>query len=144
MTTDLPKTLTEVFDHLRARLQDGLCAEGLDLTPPDICLLELIGSAAGLSLQDVGRQMSRDKALITRKIREMEDRGLVRRERNPNDQRSFRLFLTDSGKVVDQQARAILARTHDSLFATLDAEEKATVARLLKRCLAAQTAEEPA
>ncbi|MCY1338912.1 Multidrug resistance operon repressor [compost metagenome] len=135
---DLPKTLLEVFEQLRAHLQIGLCEQGLELTPPDVCLLELIGSDAGLSLQDVGRQMSRDKALITRKIREMEARGLVRRERNPHDARSFRLFLTEAGEQVDRQARNIQARSHRSLFGGLDSDEQATLARLLRQCLERQ------
>ena len=88
-----------LFEHLRNQLQMGLLAQGIDLAPPDIRLLELIAEAEGLiNLQDVGRQMCRDKALITRKVREMESRGLVRRERNPGDQRSFQLFLTEAGR----------------------------------------------
>lgn len=135
---DLPENLMALFEHLRTQLQMGLHAQGIDLAPPDIRLLELIGEAEGLNLQDVGRQMCRDKALITRKVREMESRGLVRRERNPGDQRSFQLFLTEAGKVVHAQAQAILARTHDSLFAPLDADEQRCMAQLLQRCLDAQ------
>ncbi|MDF3932990.1 MarR family transcriptional regulator [Pseudomonas citronellolis] len=127
-----------LFEHLRSQLQMGLLAQGIDLAPPDIRLLELIGEAEGLNLQDVGRQMCRDKALITRKVREMESRGLVRRERNPGDQRSFQLFLTDAGKGVHAQAQTILACTHDKLFAPLDAEEQQIMAHLLRRCLEAQ------
>lgn len=61
--------------------------------------------------------MCRDKALITRKIRELEGRNLVRRERNPSDQRSFQLFLTDEGLAIHQHAEAIMSRVHDELFA---------------------------
>ncbi|AMO74072.1 MULTISPECIES: MarR family transcriptional regulator [Pseudomonas] len=136
---DLPENLMALFEHLRNQLQMGLLAQGIDLAPPDIRLLELIAEAEGLiNLQDVGRQMCRDKALITRKVREMESRGLVRRERNPGDQRSFQLFLTEAGKVVHAQAQAILACTHDRLFAPLDAEEQRCMAHLLQRCLDAQ------
>lgn len=134
---ELPQTLTEVLDHLRERLQEQLCAEGIDLTPPDIRLLELIGADAGQSLQSLGRKLCRDKALITRKIREMESLGLVRRERNPDDQRSFQLFLTETGKSVGERTQAILARTHDDLFAPLDDAEQQLLMRLLQQCLAA-------
>lgn len=132
---ELPQNLMELFDHLRARLLHGLSAQGIDLAPPDIRLLELIGAGEGLNLQDVGRQMCRDKALITRKVREMEARGLVRRERNPVDQRSFQLFLTEPGKAVEAMVQRILAETHDSLFASLSEAEQATLAALLRRCL---------
>ncbi|CDF81821.1 MarR family winged helix-turn-helix transcriptional regulator [Pseudomonas sp. QL9] len=135
LNPDLPLSLMALFDHMRASLLQGLNAQGIDLAPPDIRLLELIGASEGLNLQDVGRQMCRDKALITRKVREMEERGLVRRERNPDDQRSFQLFLTDAGKAVDSLTQRILAETHENLFAPLNDAEQATLATLLRRCL---------
>lgn len=134
----LPQSLMALFDHMRASLLLGLNAQGIDLAPPDIRLLELIGEGEGRSLQDVGRQMCRDKALITRKVREMEARGLVRRERNPDDQRSFQLFLTDSGKAVAALVQRILEETHERLFAPLSPAEQASLANLLRRCLEAQ------
>lgn len=134
---ELPEALMKVFDHMRESLLDGLCAEGIDLAPPDIRLLELIGADAGQSLQSLGRKLCRDKALITRKIREMEALGLVRRERNPDDQRSFQLFLTEAGRTVEKRTQAILARTHDALFAPLDDNEQQLLTRLLQQCLAA-------
>lgn len=91
---DLMPALMAVFQHVRTRIQSELDCQRLDLTPPDVHVLKLIDEQRGLNLQDLGRQMCRDKALITRKIRELEGRNLVRRERNPSDQRSFQLFLT--------------------------------------------------
>lgn len=85
---DLMPALMAVFQHVRTRIQSELDCQRLDLTPPDVHVLKLIDEQRGLNLQDLGRQMCRDKALITRKIRELEGRNLVRRERNPSDQRS--------------------------------------------------------
>ncbi len=81
---DLMPALMAVFQHVRTRIQSELDCQRLDLTPPDVHVLKLIDEQRGLNLQDLGRQMCRDKALITRKIRELEGRNLVRRERNPS------------------------------------------------------------
>ncbi|ERY91745.1 multidrug resistance operon repressor [Pseudomonas aeruginosa BWHPSA008] len=105
---DLMPALMAVFQHVRTRIQSELDCQRLDLTPPDVHVLKLIDEQRGLNLQDLGRQMCRDKALITRKIRELEGRNLVRRERNPSDQRSFQLFLTDEGLAIHQHAEAAL------------------------------------
>ncbi|MHB9796686.1 MarR family winged helix-turn-helix transcriptional regulator [Pseudomonas sp. MT3] len=137
---ELPQALMKVFDHMRESLQDKLCAEGIDLAPPDIRLLELIGADAGQSLQCLGRKLCRDKALVTRKIREMEALGLVRRERNPDDQRSFQLFLTEAGRSIETRTLAILARTHDDLFAPLDDAQQQMLTHLLQQCLPDRTA----
>ncbi len=85
---DLMPALMAVFQHVRTRIQSELDCQRLDLTPPDVHVLKLIDEQRGLNLQDLGRQMCRDKALITRKIRELEGRNLVRRERNPSDSSS--------------------------------------------------------
>lgn len=77
-----------------------------------------------------------------RKIRELEGRNLVRRERNPSDQRSFQLFLTDEGLAIHQHAEAIMSRVHDELFAPLTPVEQATLVHLLDQCLAAQPLED--
>ncbi|MEQ6824658.1 MarR family transcriptional regulator [Pseudomonas aeruginosa] len=151
---DLMPALMAVFQHVRTRIQSELDCQRLDLTPPDVHVLKLIDEQRGLNLQDLGRQMCRDKALITRKIRELEGRNLVRRERNPSDQRSvrrernpsdqrsFQLFLTDEGLAIHQHAEAIMSRVHDELFAPLTPVEQATLVHLLDQCLAAQPLED--
>lgn len=123
---DLMPALMAVFQHVRTRIQSELDCQRLDLTPPDVHVLKLIDEQRGLNLQDLGRQMCRDKALITRKIRELEGRNLVRRERNPSD----------------QHAEAIMSRVHDELFAPLTPVEQATLVHLLDQCLAAQPLED--
>lgn len=80
---DLMPALMAVFQHVRTRIQSELDCQRLDLTPPDVHVLKLIDEQRGLNLQDLGRQMCRDKALITRKIRELEGRNLVRRSATP-------------------------------------------------------------
>lgn len=72
----------------------------------------------------------------------LEGRNLVRRERNPSDQRSFQLFLTDEGLAIHQHAEAIMSRVHDELFAPLTPVEQATLVHLLDQCLAAQPLED--
>ncbi|HGQ7319593.1 TPA: MarR family transcriptional regulator [Pseudomonas aeruginosa] len=131
---DLMPALMAVFQHVRTRIQSELDCQRLDLTPPDVHVLKLIDEQRGLNLQDLGR--------ITRKIRELEGRNLVRRERNPSDQRSFQLFLTDEGLAIHQHAEAIMSRVHDELFAPLTPEEQATLVHLLDQCLAAQPLED--
>ncbi|MGU4146373.1 MarR family winged helix-turn-helix transcriptional regulator [Pseudomonas aeruginosa] len=116
---DLMPALMAVFQHVRTRIQSELDCQRLDLTPPDVHVLKLIDEQ-----------------------RELEGRNLVRRERNPSDQRSFQLFLTDEGLAIHQHAEAIMSRVHDELFAPLTPEEQATLVHLLDQCLAAQPLED--
>lgn len=59
---DLMPALMAVFQHVRTRIQSELDCQRLDLTPPDVHVLKLIDEQRGLNLQDLGRQMCRDKA----------------------------------------------------------------------------------
>lgn len=139
---DLMPALMAVFQHVRTRIQSELDCQRLDLTPPDVHVLKLIDEQRGLNLQDLGRQMCRDKALITRKIRELEEETWSAASATPATSAASQLFLTDEGLAIHQHAEAIMSRVHDELFAPLTPVEQATLVHLLDQCLAAQPLED--
>ena len=52
----------------------------------------------GVSQQDLCDFYNFDKAAAVRAIKILAKKGFVRRERNPEDRRQYRIFLTDKGK----------------------------------------------
>jgi DNA-binding MarR family transcriptional regulator len=61
-------------------------------------LLEMIAGEEGLSQGDVCRRFEQDPSRITRLAQALEADGLVRRERDGEDSRVVRLYLTDEGR----------------------------------------------
>jgi DNA-binding MarR family transcriptional regulator len=73
---------------------------------------------------------------MTNRIDHLEERGLVRRRPDPHDARSVRVHLTAAGRRrVDLALRDLVAR-ENAILGTLDIDERATLAGLLRRVVA--------
>lgn len=69
---------------------------------------------------------------VTNRVDRLEARGLVRREREPNDRRGVRVVLTTIGqKTVDGALTDLLDRERD-LLVGLSADEQQQLADLLR------------
>jgi DNA-binding MarR family transcriptional regulator len=66
-------------------------------------------------------------------IDQLEDRGLVRRERHPSDRRAHRLQLTDRAHAVLVDANAAMDGLELEVFAELMAKERDQLVSLLHR-----------
>jgi DNA-binding MarR family transcriptional regulator len=75
-----------------------------------------------------------DASNITGVVDRLESRGLVRREVSPADRRVKNVVATEAGLELGRKIRAEQHRTHAAL-ALMNAEEAATLARLLDRMI---------
>lgn len=74
---------------------------------------------------------------ITSRLDRLEQRGLVRRTRDPNDRRGVLVELTDEGARVLEEAVIANTTSERELLAHLSADDVASLATLLKKLLAA-------
>lgn len=87
----------------RALAKSGLSSSSASL------VLEL-AEAGPLCLTELSHRVGVDRAYVTRTVRTLEKIGFVLRESNPSDGRSFRLHITEQGRVAAAEAeRAMLA-----------------------------------
>lgn len=68
-----------------------------DLKPRWFSILSIIAAEPGINQTALSRAAGRDKSSLTPSVFEMERRGLVARERAPNDRRVYTLHLTPEG-----------------------------------------------
>lgn len=73
---------------------------------------------------------------MTNRIDRLEARGLVERDRNPDDRRSVRVRLTRAGRRRVTEALADLLGYERRVLAALTAKERRQLAELLRRLLA--------
>jgi DNA-binding MarR family transcriptional regulator len=103
--------------------------------------LRIAGPPNRLSPTRLFKGLMLSSAGITSRLDRLEERGLVRRTRDPNDRRGVLVELTDEGRTVLDQAVEANTAAERELVNTLDPLDRESLADLLKRMLAALEAQ---
>ncbi len=77
-------------------------------------------------------------------LRSMEEKGYILRVPDEKDQRSIRVYLTDAGILLDQEAKELLHRTEQQFTAALQEEEVVQLRYLLAKIFKATIGKEEA
>lgn len=105
----------------------------LGLRPHHFGVLTLIDTEPGSTQQElVDRSMIDPSSMVT-VIDELQALGLAERRPHPGDRRKHAVHLTAEGHEMLERARASAARTAEQLLAPLDAKERETLRRLLRK-----------
>lgn len=115
-----------------------LRAEGIGASELDA--LHAIRKNPGLTQAEVCRITGLDKGAVARQTANLEAKGYLRREENPADGRSRRLFATEKAESLKSSKAHMEAQFYEWLEEPLSEEEKKELARLLdilyRRCKA--------
>ena len=106
-------------------------------------LLTELARTGPLPLSELGTRVSLEKSWVSRAVEAMVERGLVTKEPNPSDARSWLVTLTDAGvRTVDELNQTLDAHA-EQLLGTLSTRERAVVENsllLLMKALREDTA----
>ena len=89
-----------------------------------------------LTAGDLCRDLHHDSGAFTRVLDQLENRGLIRRERSETDRRVVLLHLTPDGRRVVETLLPIVVDRLNHALAEFSAAEVATLAKLLRRLIA--------
>jgi DNA-binding MarR family transcriptional regulator len=110
-----------------------------DLKPGRYSILTILANNPGLTPTALSRACGRDKSTLTSALRDLERRGLVRREGMPGDQRSVRVSLTEAGEALLARLR-VHAQAHDRVLdGIVGHDNKAAFIAILERITRALT-----
>jgi DNA-binding MarR family transcriptional regulator len=110
----------------------------LALTPPQAGILRRLGQFPGQSQRGLADALGMHAPRLVALIDELEDRGLVARDRDRDDRRNYAISLTDDGRRVLAELGGV-AREHElAITATLDDDDRAQLLTLLRRLAEAQ------
>ena len=90
-------------------------------------LLGELGRAGPLALSDLGSRVMLEKSWVSRAVEAMVERGLVTKEPNPADARSWLVTLTADGERTVAALNRTLDEHADKLLETLNERERAAV-----------------
>ena len=110
----------------------------LDLTPPQVGFLRLVGSEPGSSQQAIAGRLGMAPNRLVHLVDEMEGRGLIERRRHPQDRRNHALHLTAEGSRLMGQLSGVAAAHEEAICAGLAPQERQQLGALLERVAANQ------
>lgn len=106
------------------------------MTPFHYLVLCCLWEEDGLSTSGIADKLNQLGATLTGVVDRMEDRSLVYRERDLDDRRIIRIWLTDEGRQLMYVLPAIGAQTIDKASAGIPKAQQDTFVRLLDQTIA--------
>lgn len=79
----------------------------LNLTYPQYLVMMLLWERGECSVKEIGTVLQLDYGTLTPLLKRLENNGLLRRDRDPGDERSVLVTLTDQGRDLRARARGI-------------------------------------
>ena len=95
-------------------------------------LLSMLIEEDGISQGEVSHRFEVDPSRITRLAQRLQDEGLLRRERDPEDTRVIRLYATEKGRLLIESRQKRREAFEDRVQGEFSPEELAEFRRALK------------
>lgn len=118
---------------LKFELRRSFRQAGIDVTSEQWALLCRLWEQEGRSQKELAECSFKDTANITRMIDVLEGKGIVFRERDQHDRRTYRIFLTEEGHRLRDRLMPIFQADSDMAFDCLTPEEQQSLLSMLNR-----------
>src|SRR5580658_7320996 len=125
MDADLVARLRGVIPRLARELNNTSTGEGL--TPTQYSVLALVRSRGPLGLAELTELEGLNPTMVSRIIKVLDERGLIRRTPDPDDMRAARLEATPAGAQVNDRVRAQRNQVLSECLSRLPAETANTL-----------------
>lgn len=135
-----PERLLALFNRLRRIALGHNPLEGTGVTGSQLALLDRIAASPGCGIQEIADGLGLTAPTVSVGVRRLEEAGLLERQPDPADGRAVRLFLTDRGRALQQQARTFRLDKMRWLLAGLTLQEQEMLLALLERAIDAAEA----
>ena len=125
-----PPALMERVGFLLTMVKGGaeaICLQALaplNLHVRQFGLLTVLATEGPRSQQELAEWTRMDRTSMVALVDSLEERGYVRRERNPDDRRAYLLQLTAEGRDTQQRAKKLMRGAERRLLGSLSAAER--------------------
>jgi DNA-binding MarR family transcriptional regulator len=94
--------------------------DALGLTYPQYLVMLVLWERDVISVGELGERLNLDSGTLTPLLKRLEAQGRLVRNRSSQDERRVEVSLTDDGRALRAQARAIPPRILEGVGCTLD------------------------
>ena len=132
--SDTPvKLCCEISRIFRTKLRESSQSEGVMSQPGAGLVLSLLATGDGISQKELVDATHLRAPSISAILKKMSDEGIVTIERDKNDMRVIRIYLTDYGREIDAERIARVKESDAIAHASLTDEEMQTLMLLLSK-----------
>jgi DNA-binding MarR family transcriptional regulator len=110
--------------------------EPFGLTPFHWLVLCCLWQEDGLPTSSIGDKLKQVGGTLTGVLDRMEERGLVRRERDVHDRRIWRIWLTDAGRELETVLPPIAAELIHEAMKGIPVDERDIFSQILNQAIA--------
>lgn len=107
--------------------------EKINLYPGQPHLLFILDKKDGLRQKDISKRLNVAPATLTMMIKRLEKEGLVYREKDPLDGRVYRVYISDKGRKVSEEAKNIFKIIEEDCFGNFSKEERESLDKILSK-----------
>lgn len=107
--------------------------EGAGVSRREYAVLDRLSSTGPIPQQRLGQELHVHSSNLVAVLDELEGRGFIRRPRDPDDRRRYRLELSDEGASALRSAQAAAADIERTMLDPLNAAERRQLKELLER-----------
>lgn len=104
-----------------------------NLAPEQNFIMMLLWKKDGITQNEIGERLGKDKTNITRMISNLENKGFVRKITCTDDRRCFKIYLTPAGAQLEQEVCPVMEEVGQELVDGISAEELVVLRRLLTK-----------
>lgn len=115
-------------------LSDNLMVQ-IDMHRAQAMLLCRLFLQDGMTQSEIGEQLAIQGATVTNIVQRLEETGLVIRQRDPEDNRLVRVYLTEAGREKERSIVAQFTRLEEAIFLGISEVERALLRRMLRQML---------
>jgi DNA-binding MarR family transcriptional regulator len=138
----LPSTLSQRLGFVLVRASAGMSRLGAETLAPlgidgrHYGVLAALAELGPVSQQTLAHLFAVDRSTMVGLVDELEERGHIRRGKNPSDRRAYALELTENGRAVQRDAARLLEGCERHYLEPLSAAERGQLLELLGRLVA--------
>lgn len=92
----------------RQALQRVLKRNNIDITFEMLQVLSFLWQEQGISQQALAEKTAKDKACMTNLMANLEKKGWIMRQEDPNDRRNRLVYLTPAGEEISDRVRPLI------------------------------------
>lgn len=126
--------LKRLGDAVRERAVPEFVAAGCN--PYHNAVLALLGEGARDTQAEIADTLAWDRSYLVGILDELEQDGLIERQRDPNDRRRHVVTMTVAGKEAMKHRRAVMKRIENDFLEPLDVHERKQLHDLLLKLAA--------